>query len=116
MENLIISDLRTKEDLRFRLVSEIMAANFVGYMTVVRPIDGRFDSAEITLFLDYDASDKMRATIEMYEDEKVLFLEVAEGETTVQLLTRVRDRVTAEMVNAPNTEALCAEFLKTVNA
>lgn len=115
MENLIISDLRTKEDLRVRLVSDIIAANFAGYMTVVRPKNGRFYSADIVLFLDYDTEGKMRATIELAEEEKFLYLEVAEGETTPELLTRVRDAVQAEIDNMPDVEALCEAFLKAVS-
>jgi hypothetical protein len=111
MENLIVSDLRTKADLRFRLISEMALGNFVGYMTVVRPIDGRFDSVDITLFFDLDGQGNLRATVEIYEFEEVHYLPVAEDETTLSVLTRVRDFVTSVMASKENVEELCAAFL-----
>lgn len=113
MKNLIISDLRTKEMLAGkRRAEQIDAAGFHGYMTAVRMVDDKFEGIEFELSLGYMPSGRFMATIELFEPDACLFLEIFPGEPTYQLLERVRDRVLAEVPESnAEVESLCASLL-----
>lgn len=111
MENLIISDQRTKEDLAVRLVKDIYFAGFHGYLTVVNPVADRFEEIDVDLFLGYDTNGFIEATIEVVETEERFHLFVSDDETTVELLTRVRDAVLRSTMIAPDVEIRCGDLL-----